>query len=360
MELLQQIISFFTWLVVIPIMIGVMPSFALERRQKTMSTIFLSGWLVMAAVFQVLAVPFIMNKKSLTELEFTYTAIILILAISGLLFYIVGILHDGVDEFIVLPKKESIEVKVFIYWAIYIGLLLFQVVMSICMMTPDGDDAYYVVHAVIADQQDTMYLKNAYTGGHGALDARHVLAPFSMFYAFLARKSGLSATIVAHLVMPIVLIPITYLIYYKIAEQLFPKDRSQIPVFMIILSGIQMFGNTSVYTNETFFLTRTWQGKSILANVALPAAIYVLFMISRKTEKKIIEHNSIVAGWFGVLFLTNLMGALASSLGLLLMSMLEIVCGIFIAVRNKRFWVMPAIVGAMIPCIVYVLLYKLM
>lgn len=359
MELMQQIFCFILWLFVIPMMIGVMPSFVLERRQKTFSTIYLSGWLVMGAVFQAIAVPFVMNKKSLTELIFTYSAILGIIVVGGLLFYIIGILHDGLDEFFCLPDWKGLK-KDGLYWGLFLMLLLFQMVMSICMMSPDGDDAYYVVHAVIADQKDTMYLQNAYTGWHGALDARHVLAPFSMFYAMLARNSGISATIVAHTIMPPVLILLTYLIYYKIAQQLFPKNQSQVPVFMVLISLIQLFGNTSVYTNETFFLTRTWQGKSILANIALPGALLIMFMISRKTEKKIIEHNSVVAGWFVMLFFINLVGALASSLGLLLLAILEGVCGVLIAVRNKRFWILPATIGAMLPCALFMVLYVLM
>ena len=359
MELMQQILCFILWLFVIPMIIGVIPAFVLERRQKTLSTIYLSGWLIMGAVFQLIAVPFVMYKKSLTDLIFTYSAIIGIFVIGGLLFYIFGILHDGADEFFSFPDLNALK-KDGIYWGLYIVLLVFQMVMSVCMMSPDGDDAYYVVHAVIADQKDTMYLQNAYTGWHGALDARHVLAPFSMFYAMLARNSGISATIVAHTIIPPVLILITYLIYYKIGRQLFRKKKDLVPVFMVLISLIQLFGNTSVYTNETFFLTRTWQGKSILANIALPGALYVLFMISRKTEKKIIEHNSVVAGWFVMLFLTNLVGALASSLGLLLLSVLEGVCGILIAIRNKRFWIFPAMIGSMLSCAVYMLLYVLM
>lgn len=359
MELMQQIFSFILWLFVIPMMIGVMPSFVLERRQKTFSTIYLSGWLVMGAVFQALAVPFVMNKKSLTELIFTYSAIIGIFVVGGLLIYIFGILHDGIEDFLQLPDFKALK-KDGLYWGLYIVLLFFQMIMSVCMMSPDGDDAYYVVHAVIADQKDTMYLQNAYTGWHGALDARHVLAPFSMFYALLARNSGISATIVAHTIMPPVLILITYLIYYKIAQQLFRKNKSLVPVFMVLISLLQLFGNTSVYTNETFFLTRTWQGKSILANIALPGALYILFMISRKTEKKFIEHNSVVAGWFVMLFLINLVGALASSLGLLLLGILEGVCAILIAIRNKRFWILPASLGAMLPCGLYMILYVFM
>lgn len=359
MQLFQQISNLVVWLLILPLLIGIMPAYVIERNKRMPGTIYLSGWLVMGTIFQLFAVPFIFTKKSLTELEFVYSAVIIILGFCGLLFYVIGITHDGAKEFLGIEgkRKKNSDKGQLRYWIIFGGLLLFQLIMSICMRTSDGDDAYYIVHAVMADELDTMYLKNAYTGGHGSLDLRHTLAPFSMFYAMLARKSEIPATIIAHLVMPLILIPITYIIYYKIGRELFRKEQEKLPIFLILLSGIALFGRTSVYTNETFFLTRTWQGKSMLANIALPAALYVLYMICKYTEKRIIEHNSRLVGWFFMLLMVNFVGALFSSLGLLLLGMLEAVIGLLITIRNRKPWVILGILSANLPSIVYILLY---
>ena len=48
---------------------------------------------------------------------------------------------------------------------------------------------------------------------------------------------------------------------------------------MIIMALLQIFGNVSIYTNETFFLTRTWQGKAVAASFVIPATIWLLLWI---------------------------------------------------------------------------------
>ena len=130
---------------------------------------------------------------------------------------------------------------------------------------------------------------------------------------------------------------------------------------MVIMAGIQLFGNYSIYTNETFFVTRTWQGKSVLANIAIPAAFYILLRICARTERERtddeMKYGTGLIGLFSVLFAVNLVGALASSLGMLLLCVLEGIMLLIIAIRNKCVRVIPAGIISVIPCVVYMLLY---
>lgn len=359
---MMQVICFIIWLCLIPLLAGIIPSYALERRKRKIGTIYLSGWLIMLAVFQIVAVPMVIMKSSLTDLVRLFSSIMFFLTLAGLFVALVGIYRDSVKEYFFLPDLKSVNINDKISWILFASLVLFQIVMSILISTPDGDDAYYVAHAVIADQTDTMYLKNAYTGADGILDARHVLAPFPMFIALLARRSGMHATAVAHTVLPPALIILTYLIYYKISTILFPdQEKNKRSVFMVIMAGIQLFGNYSIYTNETFFITRTWQGKSVLANIAIPAAFYILLRICARTEKERtddeLQYGTNLVGLFLALFAVNLVGGLASSLGMLLLCFLEGIMLLIIAVRNKRVRVIPAGIISAVPCIVYMFLY---
>lgn len=362
MVIVKQIICFIIWLCLIPLLAGIIPSYALERGKRKLGTIYLSGWIIMLAVFQIVAVPMVITKKSLTDLVIFFSGIMFFLTLAGLFIILVGVFRDSVKEFFQFPEWKIIDINDRVSWILVVGLILFQIVMSIMFSTPDGDDAYYVTHAVMADQTDMMYLKNAYTGADGILDARHVLAPFPMFIAFLARRSGMHGTAVAHTILPPALIILTYLIYYKISTILFPdQEKNKRSVFMVIMAGVQLFGNYSVYTNETFFVTRTWQGKSVLANIAIPAAFYILLRICARTEKERTEdelqYGTNLVGLFAVLFAVNLVGALASSLGLLLLCILEGIMLPIIAIRNKCMRVIPAGIISVIPCAVYMFLY---
>lgn len=362
MVIVKQIICFIIWLCLIPLLAGIIPSYALERGKRKLGTIYLSGWIIMLAVFQIVAVPMVITKKSLTDLVIFFSGIMFFLTLAGLFIILVGVFRDSVKEFFQFPEWKIIDINDRVSWILVVGLILFQIVMSIMFSTPDGDDAYYVTHAVMADQTDMMYLKNAYTGADGILDARHVLAPFPMFIAFLARRSGMHAAALAHTVLPTALIVLTYLIYYKISTLLFPdQEKNKRSVFMVVMAGIQLFGNYSIYTNETFFVTRTWQGKSVLANIAIPAAFYILLRICARTEQERtddeVKYGTGLAGLFSVLLAVNLVGALASSLGMLLLCILEGIMLPIIAIRNRRVRVIPAGIISAIPCIVYMFLY---
>ena len=364
MLIVQQTAWFIMWLWLIPMFVGIIPSYLLERGKKRIGTVFLSGWIFMLAVFQLLAVPMVLSKQTLSDLIRLFTTVIYSFSLAGIFVLLVGVRKDSVRKYFVIPRWKRMKRNERGTWIFFILLVLFQIVMSFVVSTPDGDDAYYVAHAQIAAQKDTMYLEDAYTGVYKGLEARHVLAPFPMFIAFLARKSNMHAAAVAHSVLPTVLIVLTYLIFYKISSILFPdREKSRRSVFMVLMVGMQIFGSYSIYTNETFFVTRTWQGKSVLANIAIPAAFYLLLRICAYTESEQTnaekKYGTTLASLAAVLFAVNLVGALASSLGLLLLAIMEGVLLLVIAVRNRKMSILPAGVISMIPCAVYMLIYIL-
>lgn len=364
MSLLQQTVCFIIWLFLIPMMAGVIPSYLLEKGKKRIGTVYFSGWIFMLAFFQIIASIMVLSRQSLPDLAWLFSTVMYLLALAGCFVMLYGISRDSVRGYFFIPSWKRMSGAERATWVFFIILVCFQLFLSVYISTPDGDDAYYVAHAQIAAQKDTMYLENAYVGGYGALDARHVLAPFPMFIAFLSRKSDMHASAVAHTVLPLALIILTYLIYYKAASILFPDhEREKRSIFMTLMVGMQLFGSYSIYTNETFFVTRTWQGKSVLANIAIPAAFYILLRICAYTEVERTDdemgYGTSLPSLMMVLFAVNLVGALASSLGLLLLCFLEGLFLLVVAVRNKRFSVIPAGMFSVLPCVIYILIYVL-
>ena len=265
---------------------------------------------------------------------------------------------------------------------LFLGVVGFQLYMSFTRASFDGDDAYYGVQAVIAQQMDTLYRINPYTGRSSPLDVRHALALFSVWEAYVGSMSGVHATIVAHSVVPLVLIPVTYILYYQTGRILFRKKRELLPVFMVLMALWQMFGAVSIYTPETFFLTRTWQGKSFAGNFVIPAVLWLfLSLFEQKSEGtqvqllkegwKIVESGKSIAGYreevskepdgqrglWILLALLNLAGGASSSLAILLSCLMTAGFGFLFALKERKFSVL---VKAGLTCIlggVYVVLY---
>lgn len=356
MTFITQILCFILWLGIVPLCTGVIPVQVFGKKPRNFGTTYLLGWMTMMAVFELVAVPFIVEKRTLTDLSFLFSAIMTVLSLGGIILFIISLGKDTFTSCYELPRLWGNKKSEIVTWIVFAVVVLSQLVMSLIYMTPDGDDSYYLTQSVIADVKDNMYREEPYTGVISDLKLRYFMAPFSMFTAFMARKSGLHAAIVAHTIFPICLIPVTYLIYYKIANCLFEKHREKVAVFMTLIACIQTFGAASYYTNETFLLTRTWQGKSVLANIIIPFAFYLILLICKATEREK-RVNVELSGVMVALFITNIAGTLMSTLWLFIMPIYELTLLIVIAVRNKKVWLPFAALLAILPCYLYMLIY---
>ena len=240
-------------------------------------------------------------------------------------------------------------------WIIVFVLIAFQVFMAVSHASFDGDDAYYVVQSVITDETNTLYRILPYTGLGTALDMRHSMAVFPLWIAYIARMSGIHATIVSHTVLPIVLIPLTYTIYYEIGKKLFKDKQEQFPAYMIIICMLHIFGNFSIYNNATFFLMRTWQGKSMLANVVIPGIFMILLWIFEGEPEK--RNNR--SGMWALLGLINVVAAMMSTASVFLNTFLIAVMAVVFSVQEKNIKIIFKMAACCIPCVVYALLYVL-
>ena len=171
------------------------------------------------------------------------------------------------------------------------ALILFFIMLCKAYRTAsfDGDDAYYVTQSVLSWQTGTMYRYLPYTGITTSVDMRHAMALFPMWTAALASYSGIHPTIVAHSIEPLAFITLSALVFLRISGGLFGEGEEadgRRAAFMTVIFLLWIFGYVSLYTPETFLLTRTWQGKSMLANLLLPAGLYCLLRAGKHPEER--------------------------------------------------------------------------
>ena len=122
-------------------------------------------------------------------------------------------------------------------------------------------------------------------------------------------------------------------------------------MFMLLLGLWQVFGNISLYTTETFFLTRTWQGKSFAGNFVIPAVIWIFLQLYEDDKK---------AGWWLLLSALNLAGGASSSLAVMLSCLMTVGFGFLYAVSKRR---ISILIESGLTCVgggVYVLVYLML
>ena len=292
MPALLKLTVLFIWLVGVPVLSGILPCLILPAEKRTFARLCITGFLVHFFLFEVTGIPVLLftwlGDFALLSLVFEALCALLLF---GAVFVMVK-KRDGFVPDAKIWKKPETEPTALILTAAFAGLLFFVLYMSYTRASFDGDDAYYVTQSVLTWQTETMYRYLPYTGITTEVDFRHALAMFPMWIAHAARASQTHPTIVAHSFIPLVFIPLTLLVYLEIARALFSaqnrtmlSDR-RLSAFMVIVMTLILFGNTSIYTPETFLLTRTWQGKSLLANFVLPCGMLALLWMAQAREKE--------------------------------------------------------------------------
>lgn len=307
---------------------------------------FACGMVCLWALFQVISLPFILKERPFSQVASVYGGCIL--------FWILG----SVVWLLIRRKKrlqlvkERLPMRQMILWGVFFALLLFQLFQAVFLAYADGDDAYYVGVASVTESSDTMYRIIPYTGETTELDVRHGLAPFPVWIAFLARLSGCPVAVTAHIVLPLVLIPLSYLIYAFLASRLL-RDKKWLPVFLILLEALILWGNYSFFTAETFLLTRSRQGKAAVANIMLPFLFLILFEIGEKLQEK----KKIGAVLWFLLAAGVTASCLCTTLGSFFSCLLIGLSGLCMAVSYKNYKILLPLFLCCIPALLYLGLF---
>lgn len=366
--MIQKGLAFFFLFVLAPLCTGMIPACRMREERQKWITVYIAGFILNLAVFQIAAVPVVLkNPYGFPVIVVMYT-VLLVLASGIGIFCGLPWLGQQAETLSALPwlkqlpgrgkravrtgrktgrTRETLSAEGKIYAFLAILLIFFQMYMAYAYAPFDGDDAYYVVQSVLTDQTDTLYRILPYTGFSTSLDERHALAVLPVWEAYIARMTGIHAAIVAHTLLPLVLIPLTYLIYLQIGRQIFKENRMKISLFLIFISLLQIWGNTSIYTNATFFLMRTWQGKAMLCNLVLLVTIWMFLEIAGKERD----------GYWFLLLANSFVAAMTSTMGAFLAAVFMGIAGLIVALHRKRWKILLKTAGCAVPCALYLLVF---
>lgn len=313
LKMVIAIICFF----VVPELLGLLPLRIIKKEKNNFLLALVLGYIIEFAICQIFAVPYIYMEKTLTELVATVSTVSLILSLISFILSVIRIkeIFKSILEWIKeIPKVLSI---------IFLILLVMQIYGYIGYAHIDDDDYYYVGTSTVSVQTDTLYKYSAATGAENEenMAIRYRIGPFPLYSAIISKIIDIHPAIVSHVIIPIIFVPLVYLVFMGIANELFEKDKKSVCYFLIILCIFNIFGNYSIRTRSTFLLIRLWQGKAILANLMIPLVIY-LFIKAKKEDFKfnylLLIFITILAGNF-----TTTMGIALPPLTLMLMSIVS-------------------------------------
>ena len=332
---------------ILPFLLGMVPVIYMNKVQRTPAMTYVCGWFVSFAVFELVAVPFILMEQSFTKVVVVYSVLIGILAAISL-WKGKSLLVEFWNQRMCW-KKLPLGTKVL--WILFWGIVGVQLLAAIFLEYYDGDDAYYVATSVLTDTFDTMYVRDAYTGYLYPLDTRHALSPTPIYQAWLSRLSGIHVAIITHTVLATVWLVFMYAIYVQVANRLFWKEKQYKPLFLCLLAIWFSFGNISLYTVETFAMTRTWQGKGLMAGMVLPALfLCLLYLLDKKVN---------VGTWI-MLQAVLLSAVFATSVSFMLILTIMGMAAVILGIYKKSIRIFLQICLSCVPCFILAACYLIL
>ncbi|MBO5030919.1 MAG: hypothetical protein J6C19_00320 [Lachnospiraceae bacterium] len=330
----------------VPFFLGFIPVKHMNSLQRTPAMTYVCGWFVSFFLFEVTAVPFILLEKSFTMVVAVYTCIIAVLLLISL--------WQGRELWkdYAQTVRRALELPGYVKlgWAVVVLLILFQMFYAVRYEYYDGDDAYYIATSVLTDTFDSMYLRDAYTGYLYPLDIRHAFSPTPIYQAWLSRLSGIAPAVVAHTVLAPVWLLFMYCIYAQIGNRLLWNKRSYRPVFMLLITLWFSFGNISLYTSETFAMTRTWQGKGLMAGMVVPALFLCLIYLAQEKASR---------GIWMLFVCVCLSAVFATSVSFMLIPTVTGAAAVLTGVRNRSLRHAAKVFACCIPCLLLAVCYLL-
>ena len=333
------------WLRVIPFGLGIFPCSLLPKKYRSPGMIFVVGYLIMMALFECEYLPALFLGMSFKTLCLIFR---LSIGFLSLAFYILGFKDF---KSITFPKMHP-------FFIAFILLVILQCVARWFQGVTDGDDAFFLGTAVNSYFGNSMYVLDPYTGFETGLDVRHAISPGGVYLAYLSNCIKIHPAITAHIVYADILLVLHYIVYYGIGRVLFEKKEENAALFAGFICVFDVFGNISFYTSATFLLTRTWQGKSVIANLCIPFAFWLLLVLMKEEEtNKMWKAKRL---FYSIMAAATMLAALTNATtGALLLPPMFLIGAAFVSIGRKKISPIVTTCIAAVPIGMLVLLYKL-
>lgn len=267
------------WMVGVVFCAGLLTTKLLPAKRRTYGMVFVNGYMVSIVLFECLYLLFVLLKSTSVQ----WLGIAFAICFLGYALFSVLLGRECIRDCEENRKKIKPSFFMFAFWILF----LIQIIMRLLQQVSDGDDALFVAGANVSAQSGQMNNILIYTGEYSPNpDVRHLLSGLPIWIAVLSRLTGLHASVTAHCVLGIVVLLMHYAILHALSSLLLEEKEEQKWLFMMLTAVFNIFGNVSLYTSQTFLLTRTWQGKTMFANLAIPFAFLILIELYHAQKKQ--------------------------------------------------------------------------
>ncbi|MCM1082020.1 MAG: DUF6077 domain-containing protein [Clostridium sp.] len=326
------------WLIAVPFIIGGVACYVL-RLKSGITENYVIGTITVWAVCQLISVPVILLKGSFTIIASLLVGSIIITCFYGIAKKRYKVIKKASEA------KSWYEVSAFVIMFLAIGGM---VLLNIFLQHTDADDSRFVVNAVDILRTNRLFLFDPATGENTSIWMgeliKDVTSPWAVYIAFCAKLTGCHPTVMAHTMLPVALLLLTCSVYWLLSRELIGTDNVYRCMFVCFAILVNAYGFYSLYSAETFMMTRIWQGKSVVACAGIPMFFLFSMWIYRTPEKKQL---------YVLLFILSTAMSLLSGMGIIIGAMLSGCVGLAYGIAKKNIRIAGYIWLAAVPGMVF-------
>ena len=252
--------------------------------------------------------------------------------------------------------EKKFDLFTVVIWIAAIAVIIFETGLLTVRMHTDTDDARFIVDAMEAISKNTMLEYNPITGIHHGIPVgeqiKDVTAPYPIFIALMSSLTGVHPAIMAHTVMPLLFIPLSYVVFSLIGGVIFGEDMKKRGLFLFFLSLIHLFSFETIFSAGYTLLTIIWQGRSIVAMIMLPLTWYLLLKMGDGEEVKVRD--------FALIGISALANAMLSNMGSLFVFILCMAYALSYSIQDRKIKPLIYMTVAMVPDLAVILVSRVL
>lgn len=316
------------------------------------------GFMVMCVLFIVPAIPMILLHVPFSVLKYTWVALVTAACVGSVILSVNRIREKKNND---KPDGDrKIDVFTVVIWIAAIAVIIFETGLLTVRMHTDTDDARFIVDAMEAVSNNTMLeynpITNVYHGIPVGEQVKDVTAPYPLFIAAISSVTGIHPAIMAHTVMPLLFIPLSYVVFSLIGGMIFGEDVKRKGIFLFFLSLIHLFSFETIFSAGYTLLTIIWQGRSIVAMIMLPLTWYLLMKLG---DRETIEDKPAVYAYV-LIGLSALANAMLSNMGSLFAFILCMAYALSYSIQDRKIKPFVCMTIAMVPDLVVILVSRVL
>ena len=254
----------------------------LKMKSNAIATMIV-GYFAYFAVFELLAVPatlLLVPLKVFTAVWAVLMGVLCIVAVARLYKQWAQQLSKYLSNFGKILREHG-------FWCVLVlAAVALQCLIVIFYQDSTQDAAYYVGTVSTSVYTGTICRFNPFTGrALNVFSARYIFSAFPVNNAVWCVLTGLPALIQCKLVMSLVNVLTANMIIWQTGRQFFGGEKKQADCMLFFVFLLNLFTGT-IYSPGTFLFTRFYEGKALLANVAIPMVLFLCVSLFRLWDEQ--------------------------------------------------------------------------